>query len=473
LCVENHLKVLKYPNLFSRRYGQLPESLVIRESYNSLYELICTNIKNPKVNQFVALVTGVPGIGKSMFILYFIYRYLQGEDLHKKSFVIQYDNHKYYHFHSFINENNEFNFSISKLSCHLYTFDIENQILLVDFKDTSEPMNLGKATIIHSSPNEMRYKQSMNSMNHFKYYLPTWSYEEIKRIDEDENNWRHNFEIFGGVPRSIFSTDSENKLAEALVKKGSIIASCFSKSDHGNIDSESCYMLLHINPLYKVVDDVWIYDSAAVYTFASNYVFIKIYELNVKLINSFALDIFNIRKGNETYCGSSTGNLFEKLVLFVYPLNSKRFDVTRFDNSETFTINVPSVSHDLPYDWDSVGLELNKLYIPKVSNLESGNSFFAGEYGGGIVLVVFQITVGMEHPIKSNGLKAIFESFRCNITLNLLVFVTPTSDRLIADQKIVTKKGNAIQRIPDCFKNFKQCYFRYSFASECKNLLRG
>jgi len=118
-----------------------------------------------------------------------------------------------------------------------------------------------------------------------------------------------------------------------------------------------------------------------------------------------------------------------------------------------------------------IGLELNKHYIPRISNLESGDSFYASEFGNGIVLVVFQITVGAVHPIKSNGLNTIFKSFNKNITLSLLVFVTPTSDRLIVEQKIVTKRDNEIKRMPDCVKNFKQCYLRYSFASECQQLI--
>jgi len=353
LCVENHLKVLKYPNLFSRRYGQLPESLVIRESYNSLYELICTNIKNPKVNQFVALVTGVPGIGKSMFIFYFIYRYLNNNDVHDKSFVIQYEHNIYYYFHSFNNENNEFKFTISIFTSDP-TFPLKDKVLIVDFKHTSEPSRLAAATLIHSSPNKERYKESMKVTNHFKYYLPTWSYKEIKLIDDNENNWRENFRIFGGVPRSIFSVEFQKDLSEALKAKGSLIASYFSKSGHGNIDSEASYMLVHINPFYIVEDDIWKYDSAAVYTFASDHIFEEIYKLNVKQINCAALDIFNNGKGNENCGGSSAGNLFEKLVLWVYPLNNKSFVVSRFDNSESFPIKVPSESQDLPVGWESI-----------------------------------------------------------------------------------------------------------------------
>lgn len=61
-------------------------------------------------------------------------------------------------------------------------------------------------------------------------------------------------------------------------------------------------------------------------------------------------------------------------------------------------------------------LQPNFLYRPKISNLESGDAFYAlpSEFcqdGQPVFpLVVLQITVGENHPVKVNGLHIILAS---------------------------------------------------------------
>lgn len=50
------------------------KSIFIRQSYRDIYELIQENYHEIKFRHH--LVTGVPGIGKSQFYLYFLWRYM-------------------------------------------------------------------------------------------------------------------------------------------------------------------------------------------------------------------------------------------------------------------------------------------------------------------------------------------------------------------------------------------------------------
>ena len=57
--------------MFTKRFGKIPARIYIRQCYLEMYDLLVgTMIEEVPVS----LVTGVPGIGKSMFCLYFLVR---------------------------------------------------------------------------------------------------------------------------------------------------------------------------------------------------------------------------------------------------------------------------------------------------------------------------------------------------------------------------------------------------------------
>jgi hypothetical protein len=115
----------------------------------------------------------------------------------------------------------------------------------------------------------------------------------------------------------------------------------------------------------------------------------------------------------------------------------------------------------LSHDWKKTRLlPINKLIVPLISNLESGDAFYVtptteplcpGEDESNpdsisYTLVIFQITVAKTHSVKANGLRDILQAFpkavRSKITRKVLVFITPGFGSLDAKQSIQTQKGS-------------------------------
>jgi len=64
------------------------------------------------------------------------------------------------------------------------------------------------------------------------------------------------------------------------------------------------------------------------------------------------------------------------------------------------------------------------LYLPRISNLQSGDCFGVVQQGDGYVLIVLQITVSETHPIKA-------------IVLNDIVFAFPLDVRNALRKKML------------------------------------
>jgi len=81
-CIE----LFDYPKLFKERYNSLLKTIVIRKSYEDLYKLMVSNMRSLPENKCAdILLTGVPGLGKSVSIIYFIYQYIKDSNTHFKS----------------------------------------------------------------------------------------------------------------------------------------------------------------------------------------------------------------------------------------------------------------------------------------------------------------------------------------------------------------------------------------------------
>ena len=79
-------------------------------------------------------------------------------------------------------------------------------------------------------------------------------------------------------------------------------------------------------------------------------------------------------------------------------------------------------------------------------------------------VVILQITVGEEHPVKVNGLHDIIlaypEEIQKRIVEKLLVFLTPADGKLSTVQPYLTQEGKVAERIPNLARGFRQCVCR-------------
>ena len=73
------------PDCFREGYGTVPRVIFVRECYRRLYDKVSVSMLDVKNDHSATLFTGVPGIGKSLFLVYFIYRFLHDDRFQDKT----------------------------------------------------------------------------------------------------------------------------------------------------------------------------------------------------------------------------------------------------------------------------------------------------------------------------------------------------------------------------------------------------
>lgn len=141
------------------------------------------------------------------------------------------------------------------------------------------------------------------------------------------------------------------------------------------------------------------------YTFASDHVFQQLAAKYNNQMLAGAVGMFNAGAAGESYGAVSAGKLFEKPCLWLKKIDCISFTAQALKPGVApVNFVVPSNRELLQHDWKKNGsLQPGYLYVPRISNLESGDSFYVVEISTLVyALVVLQITVGQEHPVKVN-----------------------------------------------------------------------
>lgn len=453
------------------RYNKLPEKIYIRKCYIILYDSLSEKLLSGEMDLGTALFTGVPGIGKSIFLIYFLYRFLNDERFSDKSFILELCDDRTCEFYKPSNKANQFICTVEDVK----HFKTPKFFVFSDIKAPKEPVVVSKCTLIFCSPDPRRYKERMKFEPYMKYTMNTWSQDELMCINSNVDWWYNNFVIFGGVPRQVMKTKDNSNLILAIAEKGPIIAEKFFRFGHGCADADQSYLLIHINPPPADEDDDsdFIYDGMIMYSFASDFIFQELAMKHNSQILAGAIGVFNNGVASETYGAVSAGKLFEKTCLWLCPLDSKVFIANPLTENELpvrFTIPDTNQRELLSHDWKrTAALTHGRFYVPRISNLESGDCFYLikinqHEYH----LVVLQITVGKEHPIKVNGLHDILLAYSQNIRRKIkhkaIVFIIPKHGVLDQEQTLTTKKERPITNIPNIAQGFKQYVFRYELS---------
>lgn len=468
-----HLRVKSIPELFCERYGDIPKKIFVRKCYEALYESATET--HTRRGYSATLFTGVPGIGKSLFLVYFIYRFLCDERFPDKTFALEFIKGTYICFQP-TGVENEYWCSYRDAT----SMPTKRFLLLCDIAEQVEPVSRAKWTYIFSSPAPSRYKEILTNKPHRTYILPTWSQNELMFVRSDIENWYDEFVLFGGVPRYIFpnpADDSPRALLNAcLLNKGGSISEGFFKFGFGAVDWMQSYLLVHINPPVSSAGE-FDYRGEKCYTFASDSIFKLLAKKHSAQMLAGAVGLFNAGAASETYGAVSAGKLFEKVCLWLKPLDGKRFVASSLSGALNMNVLIPSKRQVLRHDWKkSADLVPGTFYVPRISNLESGDSFYLAElpYAAnskdsccGFMLVVLQVTVGKAHPVKVNGLHDIFLAFPANVrervTRKALVFVLPAHGELDREQQLQSQKEEQMDaaRVPIAVRGFEQFVFRW------------
>ena len=481
------LQIRDLPSCIRSRYFVFKQelSLFCRECYPSLYARLKTIVFNTSETCAAVLLTGVPGIGKSMFSIYCFIRLLVDGEFPTKEVYFEYA-HGQYHKVTLqrtptitADPGGGEPWTTVELKVATCREADHNALIFSDISRKTEPQAAGHWLFIFASPDPERYQTTMKQCRvHYRLTMPTWSEQELSAVG-GESNWYELFVLFGGVPRFVLwdgeGEDPRTLLDTVIAAKGPRIMEYFTNHGHGDTDRSRSYMLIHINPPWSSSCNEWEYDKMAEYSFASDEVFQRLQSKFESSLIDNVRTAFNTGSGPDMFRGGLAGHMFEKIVLWLTPIAQKTVELTSLSDSPQpkLTVTFPSAK-ELPQKWkadkgslNGGSLETGCLYRPKISNLESGDAFCVlADEGGGFTLIVLQVTVGATHSIKVNGLKNIVRAYPLTVqralVKKLLVFVIPLGGALEGQQPLHTQDGTVARLVPTEAQGFQQYVVQYS-----------
>ena len=453
------------PPELEARYGAIPNKILVRKCYEDLYEAITAKMLNPDIKRGTVLCTGTPGIGKSIFMIYFICRHSLDDRFADKRYALELDYCKGYYYRS-TNDVGEY-FDDVPSSGYPPPFNAHDNDLIIfsDIKEVTESRVYAKWLLIFSDPHRLRYKYTIKKFDHVhKYTLPTWSFEELRLADPNVDSWYHRFVKCGGVAKEVLwsghGDDPARDIDNAIETMGPTVADNLKGYGFALVDDD--FTLVHINPTGRAT---YPYDF---YSFASDYVFRKLEPVLNRSLLRDAAERFN--EGPLRHGEGTDDKIFEQMCLWYQPLAGRILSCEPLGHGQlplgSFTLPALDI---LSRSWkEESQLMPNVLYQPAIANMDFGNAFCVMKIEEEDVLVVLQMTSSETHPIKADGLTSIFNAYakaiRVNITRRIIIFVTPLIGELKTLQPLHMRNNTVYEgenHIPPVARKFEQWVYRY------------
>ena len=276
-------KLVTVPRFMFIRYElRQNTSFYARKCYDALFELFKTNFVGTEDSNM--LFTGVPGIGKSMFSLYLLIRLLLDDSCPRNGILFEYERGKYNKV-TLIEKPEQDLDSISQSTTFKFKLQLEEidntrqidettSLILSDIAAKSEPGARCRCNCIFSSPNPDRYKEIMKVSPKYTYTMPTWSYEELRLVDGNVDNWMDHYLQAGGVPRTVFANKNDytaKTVQRAIYEEGWTVMKNLLRNELCDyVDTN--FALIHINPPFNADKGDYDYRHCRVFSFASKYV---------------------------------------------------------------------------------------------------------------------------------------------------------------------------------------------------------
>ena len=374
--------------------------LYVRDCWVEMYEVMEDMLKSGCQR---IVVTGTPGIGKSQFLQYCMWRMAQ-----KNEAFLHETYPQMVHMYSPGNfATHNYNNIPSGLP---YLVDMEvEQLPFYDYAKWSPLF-----TAIFSSPNPYRFKSMVKMDNSVELIMPPWENEEIfdahKLISKfrsvDIDLVKSQLAIYGGVPRYVFDKSKEGSrpMKQALRSKGQLVAERMFMVDwvESGKDVDMSYTISHMIPEDTVKF------TGRLFSPASTFVLENLMETHSAIVFEKVLQIVRMKE--------NAGCLFE-FVASRFALADETHNASRLESesaskssnsakSRTFTVgNFVS----LPPEWRNGNWmpKQDVLYYQNKVNLQSVDAFTIIDRE----LVFFQLTIGSQHRVKAKGLSDILNLF--------------------------------------------------------------
>ena len=229
------------------------KAIYIRRAYEDLFTLICNNLhpENPKKRCHRITITGTPGIGKSVFLFYILWRLANEKAAKTVVLCRESDNGRIYVFQD-----------DGCWRTHEF-WDVEKFLkdpsswYLTDSPE-SRPAEVNATTIWVTSLRRRDKMVDKYIQCVLPYYLPVWTLEELKLsafLYSRDLQWvKERYDLIGGIPR--FVLERKNDLKRSIKHAISIVAICRlsgtppdAEYDEGKIS----HFIMHcqVNPKYS------------------------------------------------------------------------------------------------------------------------------------------------------------------------------------------------------------------------------
>jgi hypothetical protein len=413
-------------------------SFFVRDCYPAYYDKIIESLTVHTSTKRLISVTGTPGIGKSIFYLYFFLKYKK-EHPDERLLTASYTKERKLEECKLWKSANEVNAgckdgedpllvkeyeSIPKDACALYLYDGPPDM---------KPKGSSTKMIAFTCPNAGWFGMTSKYEEHSKVYMPNWTLSEIEMANDAlqlklaQNDLKVRFDLFGGtvrytlVPDATFVEDGRSYIQTALSKISTIdqVRDCFEGTS--SLD-QIVHRLMH----YNVCETDW---TKATLKPASKFVAALMQERLDKKLDSDRRRLMHWLDGAGS-ASAFAGWLFENFVHEIF-LKGVSFSMRSLGESTGMSaLDIDATAGFYRRFKLEVPLEdvfLRVYQMPESSTLQALDSYILTKDG----LWMFQVTRAMNHDVDLEGILKLLEflgvidKVRENPNFAKLVFVVP------------------------------------------------
>jgi hypothetical protein len=379
-----------------------------RKSYCDLYEKIWSEEYK---DMGVIVVTGSPGIGKSVFAVYIMYEALKKG---MKVVVISNRSGMCYIYHP--DESVKCCSSIVVSPSLISVLQEKNTLLLVDAatkKSSALPFELCR-TIFFSAPSSENLADYEKLSKEVTFHMPVWSLKETlcahsiyMRLgkDQDLNVIRDRYFTIGGTARFVFGEDVKYKKHLAMTEKAASQTSLSTIRSAKTWDSSKDSHKIFVQ---EVSGDY----SEGTLTFCSKYIQRKVYYCVEANERAEMIKFLRKPKSNDGL-SAFRGAIFEEEAHRLLA-NGGEFKTRELscDLKEEGFIKLPKSDTFVFSNVNEIAFHLEEFLVPKSCIFESIDSLTARHPDPPCRFAAFQCTVSDKHPIKVEGMETILEALK-------------------------------------------------------------